>query len=68
MLLDALDMSNTQLRNMSTKILLKGILIITVANRNEHECECLRSTTPQTFWIWEITSFYNVLMTSAVLI
>lgn len=36
MLLVALDMSNTQLRNMSTKILLKGILIITVAKRNEH--------------------------------
>lgn len=30
MLLVALDMSNTQLSSMSTKVLLKGILIITV--------------------------------------
>lgn len=68
MLLVALDMSNTQRSRMSTKMLLKVILIITVANRNERDCEDLRSTSPQTFWSWEITTFRNVLMTSAVLI
>lgn len=46
MLLVALDMSNTQLSHMSTKMLLRGILIITVANRNERDCEGLRSTSP----------------------
>lgn len=60
-------MSNTQLSRMSTKMLLKGILIITAANRNERDCEGLRSTSTQTSWSWEIT-FHNVLMTSAGLI
>lgn len=63
MLLVALDMSNTQLGRTSTKMLLKGILIITVANRNERDCEGLRSTSPKTCWSWEITTFHNVLMT-----
>lgn len=52
MFLVALDMSKTQFSGMSSKILLKGILIITAANRNEHECECLLQHRPSKTLDW----------------